>query len=378
MSPPPNPDPLTRIGRFLGFALVAAFLLWFLYEIRLVLLLLAASLLVQYGLEPLVQALSGHNPRRRPLGIGLTFVALSAALVLMGVLVLGPALRAAASLVNTLAGYAQSIQAHGLGNLSTRFSAALPVELRSIGTNAAGQLATWLSQIAAAFAGQTVAWARELPTFAAYVGIVFSMSGLLLADAGYFRRQAMKIVPTAWIPDVEYLLDQSDQALAAYIRGQLLVAGVVGLLLTIGMLLLRINYAVPIGLFAAVTQLIPVIGGAIGLVGAVIVAAFQSTWAAIEVLVLFSVMFFISGNILGPRIMGQQVTLHPLVILVVTIAGTLLGGVPGLLLSVPITAILRILIVFFYHRYAAAWGLGGAVPAGGGHSAAPPDTRSRT
>ena len=352
------PDTLTRLGRALGFVLLAVFLLWFAYRIRIVLMLLIASLLVGYALEPIVHVLSRNNPRRRGIGIALAFLAVFAGLVLVGVVILGPALRQAANLEYSLAAYAQFIQAQDVASLSTRFTAGLRPELRSILSDATGQFAAWLSQAGAGFAGASIAWAKSLPTFVLYAGVVLSMTGLMLGDKAYFRQQAFKIVPTAWQSDAELLLGQIDQALAAYVRGQLIIAGGVGLLLTIGMLLFGVHYALPLGLFAALMQLVPVVGGALGLIGAVGVAAFQSVWVAVEVLVLFSVMFFVSGNILGPKVMGRAVTIHPLIILVVTFAGTLVGGFAGLLLAVPITAILRIIALFVYHRYAAVWHLG--------------------
>ena len=358
MSANPAPDGLSRVGRLVGLALLAAFLLWFAYRIRIVLMLLVASLLVGYALEPLVRTLSGHNPQRRGLGIALAFIAVFTGLVLVGVVILGPALREAATLEYTLAAYAQYIQTQNVASLSNRFTAGLRPELRAIFESSAGQLAGWLSQAGASFANQSIEWAKSLPSFLLYAGVVLSMTGLMLADKAYFRTQAFKVIPTAWQSDAETLLGQIDQALAAYVRGQLIIAGGVGLLLTLGMLLLRVHYALPLGLFSALMQLVPVIGGALGLIGAVIVAAFQNVWVAVEVLVLFSVMFFVSGNILGPKVMGKAVAINPLVILIVTFAGTLLGGVAGLLLAVPVTAILRVVVAFVYQRCAAAWRLG--------------------
>jgi len=384
MSATPGPDAFTRVGRTLVLVVLVALLLWFAYRIRIVLLLLVASLLVGYALEPLVGTLSGHNPRWRGLGIALAFLAVFAGLVLVGVVILGPALREASTLEYALAAYAQYIQAQDFASLSTRFTAGLRPELRAIFESVAGQAASWLSQAGASFANQSVAWAKSLPTFLLYAGVVLSMTGLLLGDKGYFKGQALQVVPTAWQRDAETLLRQIDQALAAYVRGQLIIAGGVGLLLTVGMLLLGVHYALPLGLFSALMQLVPVVGGALGLIAAVGVAAFQNVWVALEVLVLFSVMFFVSGNILGPKIMGRAVTMHPLIVLVVTFAGTLVGGVAGLLLAVPVTAILRIIVVFVYQRNAAAWHLGAAMPQGQADlagerraAAAPPETVPR-
>ena len=358
MSATPQPDVLTRVVRLLGLALLIVFLLWFAYKVRLVLLLLVASILVAYALEPLVRVFSRGHPQRRGLGIALAFVTVFAALAFIGVVTLGPALGQGIALGSALAGYAQHFRAQDVTSLSTRVTAGLAPELRTAFKNAEGQFVTWLSQAGASLAQMGVAWASSVPTIVAYVALILSMTGLMLGSKVYFKQQVFAVIPTAWQSDAETLLGQIDQTLAAYVRGQLVIAGGVGFLLTVGMLLLGVHYALPLGLFAAVMQLVPIVGGALGLIGAVTVAAFQSVSVAIQVLVLYSVMFFVSGNILGPKVMGKAVAINPLVILIVTFAGTLLGGVAGLLLAVPVTAILRVVVAFVYQRCAAAWRLG--------------------
>ncbi len=362
MSATPQLDPLTRVMRLLGLVLLMVFLLWLAYKVRLVLLLLVASILVAYALEPLVRIFSGGQPQRRGLGTALAFATVFVGLALVGMVTLGPAVGQGAALGSALAGYAQHFHPEGVTSLSNRVKAGLDPNLRAVFDNVEAQLVKWLSQAGGGVAQMGVAWASALPTLLAYAALILSMTGLILGSKAYFKRQVFDVIPTAWQADAETLFGQIDQALAAYVRGTLVIAAGVGLLLTLGMLLLGVHYALPIGLFAAVMQLVPVVGGALGLIGAVTVAAFQSVPVAIEVLVLFSVMFFVSGNILGPKVMGRAVAINPLVILVVTFAGTLLGGFVGLLLAVPVTAILRVIIAFFYQRYAAAWRLGPAEP----------------
>jgi len=362
MSATPQPDALTRIIRLLGLALLALFLLWFAYKVRLVLLLLVASILVAYALEPLVRIFSGGQPKRRGLGTALAFATVFVGLALVGVVTIGPAVGQGAALGTALAGYAQHFHPESVTSLSNRVKAGLAPNLSAVFDNVEAQLVKWLSQAGGDIAQMGVAWASSVPTLLAYVALILSMTGLILGSKAYFKRQVFDVIPTAWQADAETLFGQIDHALAAYVRGTLIIAAGVGVLLTIGMLLLGVHYALPIGLFAAVMQLVPVVGGALGLIGAVTVAAFQSVPVAIEVLLLFSVMFFVSGNILGPKVMGRAVAINPLVILVVTFAGTLLGGFVGLLLAVPVTAILRVIIAFFYQRYAAAWRLGPAEP----------------
>jgi predicted PurR-regulated permease PerM len=74
-------------------------------------------------------------------------------------------------------------------------------------------------------------------------------------------------------------------------------------------------------------------------------------------LILYAVLYEISGHVLAPLVMGQAVKLNPLVILLATMVGIVLGGVVGLLLSVPVAAVLKVVWNFFYPRLAPRWGL---------------------
>jgi predicted PurR-regulated permease PerM len=152
-------------------------------------------------------------------------------------------------------------------------------------------------------------------------------------------------------------LDEIDLVLAAFVRGQIIIAVAVGLAATVAMRLMGVKYAVILGLFTAVTQLIPQVGGAIGLIAAVAVTSLQSPVLAVGVFVLYMVLYHISGSVLGPLVIGNAVKLHPVVILLATMVGTVLGGVVGLLLSVPVAAVLRVVWNFFYPRLALRWGL---------------------
>src|SRR5579872_5908781 len=210
MSATPQPDALTRVVRLLGLVVLVVFLLWFAYKIRLVLLLLVASILVAYALEPLVRAFSRGHPQRRGLGIALAFVTVFAALAFIGVVTLGPALGQGIALGSALAAYAQHFQPQDVTSLSHRVTAGLAPELRTLFANAQGQIVNWLSQAGAGLAQVGIAWASSVPTILAYVALILSITGLMLGSKTYFKEQVFDLIPTAWQSDAETLLGQID------------------------------------------------------------------------------------------------------------------------------------------------------------------------
>ena len=135
-----------------------------------------------------------------------------------------------------------------------------------------------------------------------------------------------------------------------FFRGQVLVAICSGTLLTIGFLALGINYAFLLGAIAGLLGIIPYLGVLISLIPAVTLAAVQyGDWLhPLLVLVLFGMVNMAEGFLIGPKIIGDRVGLHPLTVIIAVMVGTtLMGGILGGILAIPLTAALRA-IMFRY------------------------------
>ena len=354
------PDALTRIGRFLSLCVVGVVALWLLYKIRAVLLVLIVGTALAYALAPLVNAFSGHRPHLRSLGIALAYLIVGMGLASASVLGFRPVADDARSFATTLPDAVHRLDAW-LAETSAGLRQALPPRLRAPRAPSTGDIIAGRVQSFAANLGQyatgIAALGQSFVTLAAAGTLALVISVFILGDPTYFRRQLFAIIPVAFQADAETLLGQIDLVLAAFVRGQIVIAVAVGLTATLAMRLMSVKYAVILGLFTALTQLIPQVGGAIGLIAAVALASLQSPGLALWVFVLYMVLYQISGNVLGPLVMGKAVKLHPLVILLATMVGTVLGGVAGLLLSVPAAAVLKVVWTFFYPRLAPRWGL---------------------
>jgi predicted PurR-regulated permease PerM len=355
-----RPDVLTRIGRFLAVCVVGAIALWLLYKIRAVLLVLIAGMALAYALAPLVKVFSGDRPHLRSLGITLAYLTVFVGLAAAGVLGVRPVANDVRIFATTLPDSIQRLDAW-FAQTSAGLRQALPPRLQarqdpSAGNIIAGKVQSFASNLGQYVAG-IAALGQSFVTLTAAGALALVISVFLLGDPAYFRKQLFAVIPVAFQVDAETLLGEIDLVLAAFVRGQIVIAVAVGLTATLAMQLMGVKYAVILGLFTAVTQLIPQVGGAIGMIAAVALTSLQNPVLAVGVFVLYMVLYQISGNFLGPLVMGRAVKLHPLVILVATMVGTVLGGVVGLLLSVPAAAVLKVVWAFFYPRLAARWGL---------------------
>ncbi len=355
-----RPDALTRIGRFVAGCAIGAALLLFLYKIRDVLLVLLAGGAVAYALNPLVKTFSANRPHSRPLGIALAYLTVFVGLALAGLLGFRPVVDDIRSFVATLPVSVQRLDAWWIStsaHLRESLPPSMQAQLEHSTSNIAERvqsLASNLWQYLAGIAGM----GQSFVTVVTAATLMLVISALVLGDGAYFRRQLLWVIPTAFQADADTLLGQIDAVLAAYVRGQIVIAVVVGVIATLGTRLMGLKYAVILGLFTAVTQLVPYVGGALGLIAAVALASLQGPVLALGVFVLYMVLYQVSGNVLGPWVMGRAVRLPPLIILLATMVGTVLGGVVGLLLSVPAAAVLKVIWNFFYPRLAPQWHLG--------------------
>lgn len=355
-----RPDALTRIGRFLTLFVMSAVAVWFLYKIRAVFLILIVGGAIAYALAPLVKVFSGNRPQLRSLGIALAYVIVSVGLASACALGFRPVVDDARIFATTVPDSLRRLDAW-LAHSSAGLRQALPPQLQALrepgtSTTLAGSVQSLTSNLGQYVAG-VAAMGQSFVTLAAAGALALVLSVFFLGDPTYFRRQLFAVIPVAFQGDAESLLSEINHVLAAFVRGQIVIAVAVGLAATLAMRLMGVKYSLILGLFTTVTQLIPQVGGVIGMVASVALTSFQGPVLALGVFVVYMVLYQISGNVLGPLVMGKAVQLHPLVILLATMVGTVLGGVVGLLLSVPVAAVLKVVWNFFYPRLAPRWGL---------------------
>jgi predicted PurR-regulated permease PerM len=144
-----------------------------------------------------------------------------------------------------------------------------------------------------------------------------------------------------------FVIKSINDYLIAFFRGQVLVAICDGILYTSGFLLIRLPYALLIGAAAILLTMIPFVGAIIVCVTSLIIAIVQfGDWLhPMLVLAVFAVTQALEGLVISPKIMGGRVGLHPLAIIVAVMAGTtLLGGILGGILAIPLAAALRVLM----------------------------------
>jgi len=153
-----------------------------------------------------------------------------------------------------------------------------------------------------------------------------------------------------------FILTSINDYLIVFFRGQVLVAACDAVLYTIGFFSIGLSYALLLGLMAGMLSIIPYLGAVLTVVPATVLAAVQyRDWLhPVLVLAIFGAVQAIEGLFISPRIIGDRVGLHPLTIIVAVMVGTtLLGGILGGILAIPLTAALRVLMFRYVWKAAA-------------------------
>ena len=203
------------------------------------------------------------------------------------------------------------------------------------------------------FAGSVLPLFTRLLDFLLDIIVVAVISIYLLIDGSRVTNWLRNNVPVPLRGRVRFLLETLERIVGGYIRGQLLLSTMVGLLVGIGMALFHVPYAVLLGVLAFILEFVPILGTIVSGAICVLIALTQGWLIALGVLIYFVGVHIFEGDVVGPRIVGKAVGLHPVVSLVALIAGAELFGIIGALFASLIAGILQALIVSIWKEWRA-------------------------
>ncbi|HBM74498.1 MAG TPA: AI-2E family transporter [Clostridiaceae bacterium] len=164
-----------------------------------------------------------------------------------------------------------------------------------------------------------------------------------LRDFKNILEKLSKMIPRKYRNQTISVLSNVDGVLGNYVRSQIILSGVIGVMTTVALLILKINFALIIGIINGVTNIIPYFGPVIGAAPAVLVALLQSPGKALITIAVMILIQQIESDIICPKITSESVGLHPLTVIFALIAGGELFGITGLILGVPVLAALKVI-----------------------------------
>jgi predicted PurR-regulated permease PerM len=320
---------------------------------------------IAYVLNPLIEGLKRIKVRRA-FGVVIVYIGVFTLLIFGSVLI--------TQIITELSGFVSRIpQAfNNIGSLTARISSwftnivsSLPTFLSSrfgvqtssdeLSTQIQTQLTSFLQSGIESINALLQRLARDGPSVllsgATNVLSTTAQSFLILLTSAYFlydyprfTANFKRFVPVRWRPLYEDLTEKADVAVGGYIRGQLLITLIIGVLIFIGLTIVGVPLALPISFLAALFNLVPYLGPIVGMIPAVILGFTVSPLTALFAVIVFIVANQIEGNVLGPYILSKSTNLHPVTVLLAILVGAGLFGLLGALLAVPVSALLKVVL----------------------------------
>jgi predicted PurR-regulated permease PerM len=191
-------------------------------------------------------------------------------------------------------------------------------------------------------AGQVI---RGVTEAIAVIGLAPVLALYMLIDLERFKANAVGLTPPRHQEEVAYVASEVGLALGSFVRGQLLVAVIVGMASSFALWLIDLPFWLIIGIVAGFLNLIPFLGPIVGGALAVLVALLNGDpWQAVWAVVAFVIIQQVDNHLITPMIQRTRVHLSPLVIVLALVVGGSLAGLLGVVVAVPITAAVRILV----------------------------------
>jgi predicted PurR-regulated permease PerM len=330
---------------------VAAFFLAAVWLLKPILLPFVAGLVIAYFLDPAVDRLSGW---RVPRWLGTLMVLIGfISVVVMIMLLIVPLLQGqVVALMDALPGYIAQIKASVLPRVETFVHRLSPEDVQKLQDAAgsyAGDAAMWIGQ----FARKIIAEGFALFDVATLLVITPVVAFYLLRDWPRVRQTVSSLVPRKKQGVVREAVHEIDRTLSGFLRGQALVCLCLGLIYGIGLTLTGLKYGATVGIVAGFLSFIPYVGSTFGLVVSMILAFIQfDDWGHIgAVLGVFLLGQGLEGYVLTPKLVGDRVGLHPVWILFALFAGGSLLGFAGILIAVPVAAVIGVLLRLGIRHY---------------------------
>jgi len=175
----------------------------------------------------------------------------------------------------------------------------------------------------------------------------------LLRDWDSILVHISALVPDSQRDTVVQLARETDDVLSGFLRGQILVMAALATIYSVGLGLIGLKFAVAIGVVSGLVSFVPYLGFLFGITLAGLTVALEPNplWQLVGVIVTFTLAQFIEGSVLTPKLVGDRIGLHPVIIIFAVAAGGQLFGFFGVLLALPAAAVLSVLVRFAFHRY---------------------------
>ncbi|MEI8181547.1 MAG: AI-2E family transporter [Desulfomonile sp.] len=342
---------LMRIGAAVAFF---AILVWLMRALESVTTMVMVAFFIAYILDPLVSTLETRGIRRQ---LSVMFILFSGLLLVAGIFtVLIPAI------FGEIYDFAAKVPRYVTELRDVAFNIADKIDLRiptdwgevtPVIIEKARQLIPSLADPAGRIVSSIFKSTFGILSAILHTLLVPVIAYYLLVSFGSFRDEITDLIPMYTREPVMDRLREIDRVLAAFVRGQLTIAAILGVLYSIGFTLIGIDLAIVLGISCGILWIIPYMGTMVAIVvgSAMALAKYGDLVHVAYVWAWIAMVQLLEGYVLTPRIVGKAIGLHPVVYILALIVGANLFGFVGMLVAIPVTAVLRVLLLTGVEAY---------------------------
>jgi predicted PurR-regulated permease PerM len=329
-----------------GLWLLAAIAIgWVLYLLAPVLTPFVVAALLAYLGDPVADWLQ-EKQFSRTLAVVSVFVAIIIVLTLLLVFLVPLLSHQFAALIQRVPAYLEWLQTH-----------VVPWARDALGLNAGAldltalkdELAPHLSTLGGVAAGLFASLSKSSIAVIGWIAnllLVPVVAFYLLRDWDVLKARIRDLLPRTVESVVTTLAEESDEVLGAFLRGQFMVMAALGVIYSAGLAIVGLDFALLIGMLSGMVSFVPYLGFIVGIVVAGIAALlqFQEFLYLLPVVIVFAIAQAIEGMLLTPLLVGDRIGLHPVAVIFAVLAGGHLFGFFGILLALPVAAVVMVLL----------------------------------
>ncbi|MDA3937477.1 MAG: AI-2E family transporter [Actinomycetota bacterium] len=286
----------------------------------------------------------------RGLAVGIAYLVAAAGLVVAGLFVIPPLAEQVRQFVIAAPAYFDRAQEIWVDVQTSYQAVTLPDWLLEASQQAndaiSSHLVEWSSRMASSvfFAGGAIV------NFLFNGVLALVIAYYVLRDLPVIREELLSLSGPARRDEARMIWTKISTVLGGYLRGQLIIAAIVGTLIAVGLWFLGVPYALVIGLIAGVFNIVPYLGPIVGYIVGGISAAFVDPWLALWTVGWIVVVQQIDNLFVSPRVLSKQVDLHPILVIFSLLVGASLMGLTGMLVAIPIAAVGKGLFVYYFEK----------------------------
>ena len=335
----------------LRYYLIALGLGYLIYLLNPILTPFIFSVILAYLANPLVNLFESLKiPRTR--GVIIVFILIVFTMFILVLIILPIVGGQIGQLISNMPEYIKWFKEHVLQRLSDTFGLNIKWSLNSM-LVILNDYVQDPQALLASFSKRIIGSANYILAFLTYLFLVPVITFYMLRDWPMMVEKVKVLIPRHKLNISQKLLKKCDIVLAGFLRGQLIVMLGLGLIYAIGLALLGLNTAISIGLVAGLISFVPYLGLIVGisLAGLLALLQFQDLWHPLGVVVVFTLAQMAEGMYLTPKFVGDRTGLHPVAVLFAILAGGQLFGFTGILLAIPIMAVINVFLSYFKNLY---------------------------